>query len=252
MSASDGGAQSAVVKWLRSSTKPQAAVYRLAAFGAAAAYALVVGAGGVEHSGKGAFFFEEQSYYSVVAQVLPVLFLTFAVERRFFKSSRARASSVSALLAFGFVVLSAAAAELFSLAVIGIEDPSQNLRVWATEASAVGITGAVLLIAGQAAIDSELLTVLAEVIESPRDHFERERTFGEFSLLILGVPLAFAIVWGSYRANIYYTRQTVFACGAAMAILLWLSTAVVAGRAIAFGLRCAWDRLLVPLRRSGS
>ena len=69
MSPENGEDKYGVVDWLRSPSKPQAAVYRLAAFGAAAALAAVVGAGGIEHSGEGAFFFEEQSYYAVVASV---------------------------------------------------------------------------------------------------------------------------------------------------------------------------------------
>ncbi len=242
--------RSRFITWLRSSAGPQAAVYRLAAFGAAAAFMAVIVAGGMEITteGEDPFFFKERSYYEVVAQVLPVLFLTFAVERRFFQPSRTQSTGIGALLAFCFVVLTALFAELCALVVVGLDQPSDTLKALATRSSAAGITGALVLIAGQAALDSGILRVLADVIENPTDHIARERSFGIVAFLILVLPVGGAVLWVNLGS--YDIRQLIFVGVVLVAISLWLRVSIDGGKAVTRLLLWGWTRFRRSTRSS--
>ena len=233
-----------VIEWLRSRSAPQASIYRLAAFAAVAAYVAVILAGGPELEGdeKTPYFFKG-AYYSVVAQILPVLFLTFAVERRFFRPSRTQAASAGALIAFVLVVVVAAIGELCTLAVIGIRDAPPSLKAWASQSSAAGIAGALVLVAGQAALDSGVLKVLADVLEDPSSHLKREQSFWTVAIFLIGIPSAAVIIWTSYVNNSGHVRQWVLVAAALLAIAAWLRISIIGGRLLTRLLWLGWGKL---------
>ena len=155
-----------IAAFLRSPEQLQSWVYRAAGIAGITAFTAVQAAGHVENGSSGKpYFFSSGDYYSTAAQVLPVLLLAFAVEKSYFGREQTKASGVTAVLAFALVMLATVFGELFCLAVVGTSQPSGTLRAEATLWSATGVAGSLLLIVGQATIESGLPEFAADIAD---------------------------------------------------------------------------------------
>ena len=176
-----------------------------------------------------AFAFPQRDFYSAVAQVLPVLLLTLAVEKGYFGPKVPGANTLAGVLAFGLILLGSGIAEILCLTAVGTSHPSHELRAAATQWAAAGVVGALSLIVGQAVVASGLFGHIATIALDPLPAVAREKRLGLAILIILVATVSTQYVTNlAYRDEVTW-RNTWIAC-ASLGIFLWvLLPPVVAG-----------------------
>jgi len=92
--------------------------------------------------------------FMIGAQILPVLLLTFAVERAFFEAGSNGIRTRAAVISFLCVIVAAAVGETGGLVAIGLHHPSASIREWLQIPIGTAIAGAVALVVGHAAVGS--------------------------------------------------------------------------------------------------
>jgi hypothetical protein len=180
-----------------------------------------------------AFAFSNPNYYAVVAQVIPVLLLTFAVERRLFANPDEENPSFAPVLAFAIVLVNAVLAEGLALVVVGTDHPAAGLRNSATLFSATAICGGLTLIAGQAAINTRTLGRFAVALEQADLIWRHDRKVVIIAGSVLAVLYPVAYVSALFVAGDPTTRRDVVAAVLLLAVALWVRASVLIGRVIA-------------------
>jgi hypothetical protein len=93
-------------------------------------------------------------------QILPVLLLTFAVERAFFEAGTSGIRTRAAVISFLCVFIAAAVGEIGGFVVIALHDPSASIREWLQIPMGTAIAGAMALVVGHATVGSGMLETI--------------------------------------------------------------------------------------------
>ena len=96
----------------------------------------------------------------VGVQILPVLLLTFAVERAFFEAGTSGIRTRAAVISFLCVFIAAAVGEIGGFVVIALHDPSASIREWLQIPMGTAIAGAMALVVGHATVGSGMLETI--------------------------------------------------------------------------------------------
>jgi hypothetical protein len=202
----------------RSSTTTQAATRRETLAGAGytasgiAALAMIASlmvAGWFDQDRTSDLYHFQHEFYALAAQVLPVLLLTVAVERRFFGPEMPGADTLSSILAFLLLIICAVIGEVTALLVTAFHEPGATLQGYASITASSAIVGTLVLILWQTAVNSGVIATVENLWQDVLDEDRRQQRFKrELPLLVgVGVVAAVAVAVGAAIAAVRFVNQ---------------------------------------------
>jgi hypothetical protein len=191
-----------------------------------------------------------EGFFEASAQVLPVLLLTFAIERVFFERATSQlATRAGAIVAFAAVLLVSGVGEVLALAAIAwTGGPPRGLRVLGGLAVTMATAGSVVLIVGFAATRSGFVLDLKAGLQilrkgPPAEYDPRASPAARLAALFLGlVAAAFGVVGGGTALVLGISESSEYPEVLAIGIALALALFGVLGIPGLLYLRRSWRR----------